>query len=78
MQHKSISNAVVHMKLALANGTVLELSPDAHPHLFKAARVSVGRLGIILEVTLKVRALYGPIECQPASIFSNCDQSNTS
>lgn len=43
------------LKLVLANGTMLELSPKSNPHLFMAAGVSVGRLGIVTEVTLKIK-----------------------
>lgn len=32
----------------------MKLSEEEHPHLFHAALVSVGRLGIILDVTLRI------------------------
>lgn len=34
----------------------MKLSEEQHPHLFRAALVSVGRLGIILDVTLRIQA----------------------
>eukprot|EP00959_Pyramimonas_sp_CCMP1952_P297943 6232685-Pyramimonas_sp.AAC.1 len=55
MAYGSMSNGLVGITLALANGTVLEMTPESHPHLFKAARVSNGRLGVVLDVTLEVR-----------------------
>lgn len=51
----SISSQVRGLKIILANGTLLELnSPSDNPHLWKALGVSVGRLGVITEVTLRI------------------------
>jgi FAD/FMN-containing dehydrogenase len=51
----SISSQVRGLKVILANGTLLELnSPEENPHLWKALGVSVGRLGVIVEVTLRI------------------------
>lgn len=43
------------LKMVLANGTLLELSPKTNPHLFMAAGAAVGRLGVVTEVTLKIK-----------------------
>ena len=54
-QWGSISSQLVGMKVVLANGTLLELkSPEENPHLWNALALSVGRLGVIVEVTLKI------------------------
>jgi hypothetical protein len=37
-----------------AQGTIRTITPTSHPHLWKAAAVSVGRLGIILDVTISI------------------------
>ncbi len=37
-----------------ADGTVRELSPETNPDLLRAARVSIGALGILTEITLQV------------------------
>jgi hypothetical protein len=51
----SISSQVRGLKVILANGTMLELnSPNDNPHLWKALGVSVGRLGVTTEVTLRI------------------------
>lgn len=51
----SLSSQVRGLKIILANGTTLELkSPDENPHLWRALGVSVGRLGVITEVTLRI------------------------
>ena len=51
----SLSSQVRGLKVVLANGTMLELnSPADNPHLWKALGVSVGRLGVITEVTLRI------------------------
>jgi FAD/FMN-containing dehydrogenase len=51
----SLSSQVRGLKAVLANGTMLELnSPADNPYLWKALGVSVGRLGVITEVTLRI------------------------
>lgn len=50
----SIASQVVGLTLVTANGDVIECSTDQHPELFKAAQVSVGMLGVIVAVTLRV------------------------
>lgn len=50
----SLSSQLTQLKLVIANGTELTLTPESHPHLWKAAAVSIGRLGVITEVTLRI------------------------
>jgi FAD-linked oxidoreductase len=49
----NLSAAVVGCRIALADGTIRALSADATPDLLRAARVSVGALGVITEFTLR-------------------------
>ena len=39
--------------MVLANGTLVTLTPEKDPFLMRAARVSVGQLGIITHLKLK-------------------------
>jgi len=54
------------LELVTADGTVLRCSPDERPDVFAAARVGVGALGIVTQVTLRcvdafvLRAQEGP------------------
>lgn len=48
VKHGSLSSQVVWMEMVLANGTLVRLDDDVQPALMRAARVSVGRLGIIV------------------------------
>jgi FAD-linked oxidoreductase len=50
----SISTQVAGLTLVTANGDVVECSPKQNPEIFQAARVSVGLLGVIAAVTLRV------------------------
>ncbi len=50
----SLSTQVVGLTLVTANGELLECSPDRNPDIFKAAQVSLGALGVIASVTLRV------------------------
>ncbi|KAL4438020.1 hypothetical protein ABPG77_004241 [Micractinium sp. CCAP 211/92] len=55
MRYGSLSSQVTGMTLVLANGTLLTATPKSHPHLFRALGVSVGRLGVVTELTLKIK-----------------------
>jgi hypothetical protein len=37
-----------------AQGTIRNLTPSSDPHLWKAVSVSIGRLGIILDITILI------------------------
>lgn len=53
-----LSTQVAALTLVTASGEVIECSPDRHPELFKAAQVSLGSLGVIVRVTLRVLPRY--------------------
>ncbi len=53
-----IATQVRGLELVLADGTVTRCSPTEQPELFAAARVGLGALGIITEVTLQCVPLY--------------------
>ncbi|RMZ54692.1 hypothetical protein APUTEX25_003070 [Auxenochlorella protothecoides] len=50
----SLSSQTHALKLVVANGTEVTLTRESHPHLWRAAGVSVGRLGVITELTLAI------------------------
>jgi len=54
----SLHTQIVGMKLATASGGILEISQHSNPDLLPAARVSVGALGVIIEVTLQCVPAY--------------------
>lgn len=54
----NMSTAVRRLRLVLASGEVLECSADLEPEIFRAARVSLGALGIISEIELQLRPSY--------------------
>src|SRR5207237_5952029 len=49
-----LSEQVEALTLVTAEGSVLECSANRDPDLFQAARLSLGALGIITDVTLRV------------------------
>ncbi len=60
-------------RLMLADGTILDCSPAAHPDLFRAAIGGYGLLGVVLDAELDVveNALLAPTgEILPASAFA--------
>ncbi|MBB5831724.1 D-arabinono-1,4-lactone oxidase [Brachybacterium aquaticum] len=46
------------LRLALPDGSIVDVSPEREPHLFEAARLGLGTLGVILEVTLQCVPAY--------------------
>jgi L-gulono-1,4-lactone dehydrogenase len=50
---RNIPSQVVAMTLVLADGSTLRCSHELDPELFRAARVSLGALGVVAEVTLR-------------------------
>nr|WP_245348267.1 D-arabinono-1,4-lactone oxidase [Paeniglutamicibacter psychrophenolicus] len=60
------SGMVTALRLVLPDGSARECSPTSNPDLFQAARVGLGALGVLTEVTLqcvprfKLRALEAP------------------
>jgi len=50
----TLATQVAALTLVTANGELLECSPDHHPDIFKAAQVSLGTLGVIASLTLRV------------------------
>ena len=50
----SMSSTITSLDLLLANGTVATTSITENPNLFKAVRVGLGALGIVVRVTLQV------------------------
>ena len=62
----NLSSTVRRMRLVTGRGEVLEVDAESHPEIFAAARVGLGCLGVITEVTL---------DCVPA--FNLCERSWT-
>lgn len=58
MQLKCLSGYVSKLKLVLADGSVVTCSQDKDRELFDAARVSMGSIGILSEITFRNRAAY--------------------
>jgi L-gulonolactone oxidase len=61
---RNIPSQVVALKLVLADGSELDCSPEHEPEVFRAARVGLGALGVIAEVTL---------QCVPAFTLRGVD-----
>lgn len=58
IQFGSISTQVTALTLVTGDGSIVECSETQHRELFKAAQVSLGALGIIVSVTLRVQPAY--------------------
>ncbi|KAL4431088.1 hypothetical protein ABPG75_006344 [Micractinium tetrahymenae] len=55
MRYGTLSAQLRGLKMVLANGSLVEFTPEKNPHLFRAAGVGVGRLGVTTEITLKIK-----------------------
>jgi L-gulonolactone oxidase len=62
---RNLSSQVRQLTLVLADGSTLVCSPEHDPETFRAARVGLGALGVIAEVTL---------QCVPAFTLRGVDQ----
>lgn len=58
LQHGLISESILSLSLILANGQLVRCSATANPSLFRAALVSLGALGIVVEVTIQAEPLF--------------------
>ncbi len=54
----NISTQVIGMTVVTGQGEVLECTPQSHPEWFKAMQISLGVLGVIVQVTLRLEAAY--------------------
>ncbi|MFI4991165.1 MAG: D-arabinono-1,4-lactone oxidase [Solirubrobacterales bacterium] len=61
----NISSQVAGLKLVLADGSTLECDAEREPDVFRAARVGLGALGVVAEVTLR---------CVPAFTLRGIDE----
>jgi FAD-linked oxidoreductase len=48
-----LANQIAAVTLVTADGTLLHISPSSNPELFEAARLGLGALGVIVDVTLR-------------------------
>ncbi|KAJ5551802.1 L-gulonolactone/D-arabinono-1-4-lactone oxidase [Penicillium sp. DV-2018c] len=53
LRHGLLSECIESIGLVLANGQLVRCSPTNNPDLFRAALVSLGALGIVVEITFK-------------------------
>jgi L-gulono-1,4-lactone dehydrogenase len=64
----NLSGGVHALQLVLADGSVIEINGDENPDALRAARVSIGSLGVVTEVVLKIVegfTLHGKDERRP-------------
>jgi hypothetical protein len=54
LEHGSLSDQVLSFQVVVANGSLVEITKESHPHLMKAMRVNLGRLGIVTQMTMKI------------------------
>lgn len=57
-QFGNISTQVVGLTIVTGKGEVMTCTPTTHPEWFKAMQVSLGALGIIVQVTLRLQPVY--------------------
>lgn len=55
LRHGLLSECIESLSLVLSNGQLVRCSATSNPSLFRAALVSLGALGIVVEVTFKAR-----------------------
>jgi FAD-linked oxidoreductase len=58
----SFSAEVANFRLLLASGEILHCSPQENPDVFAAGRTSMGSLGVMVEIAMKLRPVYKLLE----------------
>jgi FAD/FMN-containing dehydrogenase len=75
----SFSTQVIALRIALASGELVDCSPAVEPDLFAAARLSLGALGVVMRLTLRVMPAYRLHQRTWPLPFEEClDQLDTS
>lgn len=64
---------VVAIRMRLANGEVVECSPEAHPDLFDATLGGMGLTGHILEVAFRMKRIPSPWILEEVRTFADLD-----
>ena len=54
LSHGLLSSSVTSLTLLLANSQLITCTPDKNPELFRTALVSLGALGIVVEISMQV------------------------
>ncbi len=74
----NLSNSVRGVRLVMADGAIVDCGHDEEPELFEVARHSLGAVGLVTEVTLRVRERYRLHERQwfapPENVFDRLDE----
>lgn len=65
---------VESMKLLTSGGELMNISAEEHPELFEATIGGMGLTGIILEATLKLRAIPSPFVRSISTVSRDCDE----
>jgi FAD/FMN-containing dehydrogenase len=68
----SISTQVTGLRLVTAMGEIINCSPSQEPAIFKAAQVSLGALGILTKITLRLLPRYYLHERTWVAAFEEC------
>lgn len=70
----SISTQVASVTILTSSGKLMDISPSVNEHLFEAVKLSLGMLGIIIKVTLKVVPAYQLVGHSYRYSLENCLQ----
>ncbi|WP_240548278.1 D-arabinono-1,4-lactone oxidase [Paenibacillus lignilyticus] len=54
----NIATQVIGLTLVTGGGEVVECSPESHPETFRGMQVSVGALGVLVQVKLRLRSAF--------------------
>lgn len=68
----NISTQVVGLRLVLASGESVDSSPEVEPEIFNAARVSLGLVGVLSRITLRLLPAYRLHERTWLATFDDC------
>eukprot|EP01084_Bolivina_argentea_P149242 260732_1 len=74
--HKTLASNVIHLRMVISNGTVIEANNTFNKDIFNAARISFGSLGIITQIKVHLIPMYYATY-YPSIVLNNMDNINT-
>lgn len=72
IEFENIATQVIGLTVVTGAGDILQCTADSHPEQFRALQVSLGTLGVIVQVTLRLRPAFRMVYESTRTSLSTC------